>query len=253
MGSDESGRSPETWSSMLPMSSRCLSLKPPVGETRQSIERSLNIMSNTKKLLAKLLVLCMVVGMIPATLLGAAAASSYNDAYYGVEEDTATIFKDVPAGAYYAKAVNWATEMGITNGTSDTTFSPDKECSEDEMMTFLWRAAGSPKTVGAVSGSDYYSQAVQWAKEKGIISGTHGGSDVCDRAEMVVFLWRAAGSPHRIYEHKFTDVDPNADYYPALLWALREGITNGTSDTTFSPEGGCTRAQMVTFLYRAYA
>lgn len=211
-------------------------------------------MRNTKKLLAKLLVLCMVVGMIPATLLGAAAASSYNDAYYGVEEDTASaVFKDVPVGAYYAAALNWAVEKKITEGTSATTFSPEDSCKEHDMMTFLWRAAGSPKPEGAVSGTEYYSVAVQWAKEQGIITGTEGGSDVTSRAEMVIFLWRAAGSPHRLYKHTFTDVDETAEYYQAMIWALHEGITKGTSDTTFGPEGNCTRAQMVTFLYRAYA
>lgn len=213
-------------------------------------------MSNTKKLLAKLLVLCMVIGMVPATLLGAAAYTSYNNSYYyGVQEDTVSAtFKDIPAGAWYNKALAWALEKGITKGTGDgTTFSPEQDCSENEIMTFLWRAAGSPKPVGAVTGTEYYSEAVQWATEQGIITGTHGGTDVCDRAEMVMYLWRAAGSPYRIYEHSFTDVDSTAEYYPALIWALREGITTGVSDTSFNPQGGCTRAQMVTFLYRAFA
>lgn len=207
-------------------------------------------MSNTKKLLAKLLVLCMVIGMVPATLLGTAAAS-YNNPYYGVEEDAVTtIFTDVPAGSYYAKALNWAVEKGITKGTSDTTFSPEQPCSKDEMMTFLWRAAGSPKPAGTVTGTEFHSEAVQWAQEKGISAG---GSDACTRSEMVTFLWRAVGSPHRLYQHTFADVDATAEYYPALLWAVHEGITNGVSENAFGPDQVCTRAQMVTFLYRAYA
>lgn len=224
-------------------------------------------MSNRKKLLGKLLALGMAVGMIPASMLGAATASNSNDPYYGTEEDTGPVygvvddtttpvitvpFADVPAGAYYLEALKWAIDEGITNGVSDTTFAPGQTCSEDQMITFLWRVAGSPRPANAVSGTDYYSEAVQWAREKGIIVGNYGGGDVCDRAEMVTFLWRAFQRPHRLFSHKFVDVDAAADYYPALLWALKEGITNGTSESTFSPHAACTRAQMVTFLYRAY-
>lgn len=168
-------------------------------------------------------------------------------------------FTDVPADAYYADAVKWAVAEGITKGTSDTTFGPDVSCTRAQMVTFLWRAAGSPKATGSnpftdVQAGSYYYDAVLWAVEQGITSGTSATTfapdDTVTRAQTVTFLWRQAGAPVVNYAMSFTDVDANAYYGEAVRWAVSEGITSGTSDSTFSPDMDCTRAQIVTFLYR---
>ena len=175
--------------------------------------------------------------------------------------DGAAQFTDVPANAYYAGAVSWAVANGITDGTGTGTFSPDAQCTRAEVVTFLWRAMGSPEPSGDNSFTDvpadsYYSKAVQWAMEEGITSGT--GADtfspdaVCTRAEVVTFLMRAldgqgAGSAG------FSDVPAGSYYSEAVAWAVANGTTEGTSATTFSPDAQCTRAQIVTFLYRAVA
>ena len=171
------------------------------------------------------------------------------------------VFTDVPEGAYYYDPVYWAVANGITDGTSDTEFSPGRTVTRGEMVTFLWRAAGSPQPATSVnpfedvSSSAYYYDAVLWAVENGI---TDGVSDTrfdpdgqCTRAQMVTFLWRAAGQPDAGTSNPFEDVSAEAYYYEAVLWAAENGVTDGTSDTQFSPEGDCTRAQAVTFLYRA--
>ena len=175
--------------------------------------------------------------------------------------DGAAQFTDVPANAYYAGAVSWAVANGITDGTGTGTFSPDAQCTRAEVVTFLWRAMGSPEPLGDNSFTDvpadsYYSKAVQWAMEEGVTSGT--GADtfspnaVCTRAEVVTFLMRAldgqgAGSAG------FSDVPADSYYSEAVAWAVANGITDGTSATAFSPDAQCTRAQIVTFLYRAVA
>ena len=175
-------------------------------------------------------------------------------------DDGAPVFTDVPTGAYYADAVKWAVEQGITSGTSATTFSPDMSCTRAQMVTFLWRAAGSPKATGSnpftdVSSGAYYYDAVLWAAEQGITSGTSATTFAPDatvtRSQTVTFLWRQAGSPVVNYAMSFTDVPADAYYAEAVRWAVSEGITAGTGDNAFSPDAVCTRAQIVTFLYRA--
>lgn len=170
-------------------------------------------------------------------------------------------FQDVPDGAYYGDAVDWAVVKGVTSGTSATTFSPDLACTRAQMVTFLWRAAGSPKPTQDrnpftdVSPDSYYYNAVLWAAEQGITSGTSATTFSPDstvtRGQTVTFLWRAAGSPAAESTMDFADVSNDAYYAAAVAWAASKGITSGTSATTFSPEAPCTRAQIVTFLYWA--
>ena len=173
-------------------------------------------------------------------------------------------FVDVKEGKYYYDAVLWAVNHNpqITNGTSDTTFEPDKNCTRAEVVTFLWRAAGSPEpSVTETSFTDvemgmYYSKAVLWAVEKGITIGTSADKFSphadCSRAEIITFLWRFAGSSEaESTSCRFTDLEANSYYYTAVLWAVEKGVTAGTTDTTFSPKDPCTRGQAVTLLYRA--
>ena len=170
-------------------------------------------------------------------------------------------FVDVSENAYYSQAVLWAVENGITNGTSATTFSPDLLCTRAQMVTFLWRTAGEPTAAAGenpftdVEEGTYYYEAVLWAVEKGITKGTSADEfspdAIVTRAQAVTFLWRAAGEPTVTEESPFTDVDEDAYYAEAVLWAAENGVTEGTTEETFSPENGCTRSQSVTFLYRA--
>ena len=171
-----------------------------------------------------------------------------------------TSFVDVPANAYFADAVKWAVDKGITNGLPDTMFGPYASCTRAQIVTFLWRAAGSPepKTVSSFSDvpeSAYYAKAVEWAVENGITNGmtetTFAPDATCTRGQSVTFLHRAlkgtaSGSAN------FTDVKSDAFYADAINWAVANNVTNGTSNTTFSPNADCTRAEIVTFLYRAY-
>ena len=174
------------------------------------------------------------------------------------------LFEDVKDTAYYAAAVQWAVENGITTGTSATTFSPDQVCTRAQIVTLLWRAAGSPAPVSGqtpfedVRTDAYYYKAVKWAVENGITSGTSTTTFapdlVCTRAQIATFLWRAQNaSKVENAEMIFNDVSASAYYYDAVLWAIENGITNGTSATTFSPDQACTRAQCVTFLWKAMA
>ena len=171
------------------------------------------------------------------------------------------VFVDVATGSYYEDAVDWAVENGITKGTDDTHFSPDGICTRAQAVTFLWRAAGQPDPVSSenpfsdVREGAYYYNAVLWAVEKGITNGTSGTTfspdDTCTRAQIVTFLWRYEGEPAPTsIDNPFTDVKTSAYFGNAVLWAVENGITNGTSNTTFSPDDTCTRAQVVTFLYR---
>ena len=170
-------------------------------------------------------------------------------------------FVDVKKGAYYYDAVLWAVEQKITSGTSATTFSPDASCTRAQMVTFLWRAAGSPKVENGknpftdVQADAYYYDAVLWAVEKGVTSGTSATTFSPDatvtRGQTVTFLYRNAGSPEVSGTMPFTDVEADAYYAKAVQWAVQQKITTGTSETTFSPMSDCTRGQIVTFLYRA--
>lgn len=170
-------------------------------------------------------------------------------------------FTDVPNSAYYRDAVLWAVGKDVTDGTTPATFSPAAKCTRAQVMTFLWRTMGSPEPAGAknsftdVSADAYYYKAVLWAAEKGVTTGatdtTFSPDDTVTRAEFVTLLWRAAGSPSQSGASKFADVtDTTAYYYQAVLWAAGQGITDGTTPTTFGSGGICNRAQVVTFLYR---
>lgn len=145
----------------------------------------------------------------------------------------------------------------ITKGTSDTTFSPCQTCDRAQILTFLWRASGSPEPTVAnpfidIKPSDYYYKAALWATESGLISGsTFGAQTACTRAMTIDYLWKAAGCPTMEKQASFTDVSDSADYAQAVAWAVERGITVGTSKTTFTPAATCTRGQIVTFLYRS--
>lgn len=168
-------------------------------------------------------------------------------------------FDDVIPGTFYYDAVMWAVKNNITKGTGASTFSPGDGCTRFQIVTFLWRACGCPTAATAasfsdVSPSDSFYEAVRWAVERGITNGTGGSSfspyATCTRAQIVTFLYRAAGSPTVSSGIRFFDVAPNAFCRDAVVWATERGITNGTSDTTFSPDAACTRAEVVTLLYR---
>ena len=162
--------------------------------------------------------------------------------------------------AYYAAAVQWAVQQGVTNGTGPAAFSPDGSCTRAQAVTFLWRAAGSPTPTSTscpftdVDASGYYYKAVLWAYENGITLGTSGTAFSPDatvtRAQVVTFLQRALkGSASGA--NPFSDVAASDYFYDAVLWAVANGITNGTGANTFSPDKTCTRAEIVTFLFRA--
>ena len=169
-------------------------------------------------------------------------------------------FYDVPNGAYFYEAVKWAVENGITTGVGNDLFAPEQPCTRAQIVTFLWRAAGSPEPKAASSFTDvpvstYYAKAVAWAVENGITNGmtetTFAPNETCTRGQSVTFLYRALkGTAGTI--SSFADVPANAFYADAVGWALSQKVTDGTSNTTFSPDDNCTRGQIVTFLYRAY-
>ena len=178
------------------------------------------------------------------------------------EEVKISPFRDVPTDAYYYEAVKWAQKKGITGGIGNDLFGPYQPCTRAQIVTFLWRAAGSPEPKGTAAGmtdvaaGSYYEKAVAWAIENGITTGTADGlfapDATCTRAQGMTFLFRASkasadGMP------AFSDVATNAYYAEAVKWATDNGITNGTTSSTFSPGSGCTRAQIVTFLWRLYA
>ena len=169
-------------------------------------------------------------------------------------------FVDVPSGSYYEDAVDWAVANGITTGTDAAHFSPDGICTRAQAVTFLWRVAGRPAPESRtmpftdVPADSYYYDAVLWAVENGITKGTSSTTfspdDTCTRAQIVTFLWRSEQSPAAGSSNPFTDVSADAYYADAVLWAVKEAITTGTTRTTFSPDAECTRAQIVTFLWR---
>ena len=170
-------------------------------------------------------------------------------------------FADVSSNAYYYDAVRWAVEQGITKGSSGTTFSPNEPCTRAQAVTFLWRAAGSPSPqrrenrFADVNADAYYYEAVIWAAEQGITTGTSTAAfspnKVVTRGQTVTFLYRAAGSPTTDSGKSFEDTKEGAYYFDAVRWATEKGITGGTTATAFNPNSNCTRAQIVTFLYRA--
>lgn len=196
-----------------------------------------------KKILSMILVALMMVSILPMRIL-------------------AHSFTDVPEGAYFEEPVLWAVERGITSGTSATTFSPNMVCDRAQAVTFLWRAMDKPEpkntemTFTDVPEGSYYYEAVLWAVENGITSGTGGGkfspSMQCDRSQIVTFLWRTMGCPASEGSAPFADVSVDAYYRNAVIWAVENAITSGTGGGYFSPLMKCDRAQIVTFLYRCF-
>lgn len=197
-------------------------------------------MKNLRKTLALLLAIVLLAGALPLTVLAAS-------------------FTDVPNDVYYAEPVRWSVEKGIVYGTSSSTFSPNAKCTIEQIITFLWRAAGSPEPSSDelpypdVKADDYFCKAAQWAKEKQIIrwDKLYTGY-TCTRAFAVRFIWRAFGSPQPKAACPFEDMADHGDR-DAATWAMEQGITSGTSPTVFSPDESCTRGQIASFLYRAYA
>ena len=172
-------------------------------------------------------------------------------------------FDDVTEFDYFGRPVLWAINRGITDGTSDTTFSPDATCTNAQILTFLWRAKNCPEPIlnspfaknpfTELTGNEYYYKAAVWAYQQGLISGdTFDANSPSTRAMTVTYQWKLAGMPGANAAN-FTDVDSSAEYAQAVAWAVKEGITDGTSDTTFSPDATCTRGQIVTFLWRDLA
>lgn len=170
-------------------------------------------------------------------------------------------FTDLEANAYYLEPVAWAVETGVTTGTSATTFAPGDPCKRSQVVTFLWRAQGEPDPVSEetafsdVEPGMFYTVPVAWAVENGVTNGLRDGyfgvNEVCTRAQVVTFLWRTAGKPKPVTTQcEFTDVEPGSFYYDAVLWATETGVTNGVGDGLFGVNKDCTRAQVVTFLWR---
>ena len=201
-------------------------------------------MKQTKRLVALVLAFVMALGVIPVVT----AASNP--------------FSDVKAGAYYYDAVLWAVENNVTAGTSASTFSPNATCTRAQIVTFLWRSSGQPEPLSSncpfsdVKSNEYYYKAALWAVENNITVGTSATTfspnASCTRGQVVTFLHRAKGEPISDASNcQFTDIKSNAYYYNAVLWAVENRVTSGTSATEFSPEEVCTRGQIVTFLYRA--
>ena len=178
-----------------------------------------------------------------------------------VENPFENPFTDVPAGSYYEDAVIWAVDKGITTGASATAFDPDGICTRAQIVTFLWRAAGSPAAKSSampfadVKAGSYYYDAVLWAVEQGITKGTgdtmFSPDATCTRAQIVTFLWRANGSPAASGNSAFTDVASDAYYAAAVTWAEKNGVTGGIGGGLFGSDNNCTRAQVVTFIYRS--
>lgn len=169
-------------------------------------------------------------------------------------------FQDTNAGDWYYESMLWAIDKGVTRGTTETTFGPNDDCTQAHILTFLYRAVKSPSvnsgnsyTNSAVTPDKYYYTPMQWAYQQGIVTNSSlDPESLCTRADVVTYLWRLADKPGG-GSISFTDVSPSADYAQAVAWAVRNGITAGTTATTFSPANICTRAQIVTFLYRALA
>lgn len=170
------------------------------------------------------------------------------------------VFNDVPEGVYYTEAVAWAVENEITNGIAEKVFSPDGDCTRAQVVTFLWRAAGSPEAdyrnpFRDVKEDSYYYKAVLWAASRGIALGTSlttfSPDTPCTRAQVVTFLWRDLDGKPTISEAGFSDVQAGAYYYVPVTWAVKNGVTKGVDETHFAPDAFCTRGQVVTFLHRA--
>ena len=199
-----------------------------------------------------------------ATLPGLGMGTCSECGMIGVEQEVPPIFSDVVPDGFYSRALDYCHGKGWVTGVTASTFVPDGSCVRAQVVTFLWRAAGCPRAAVKdnpfvdVKETDFYYDAVLWAVEAGITTGTDATHfsplGACNRAQVVTFLWRAFGQPESAAaEHPFTDVQAGSWYEKPVLWAVEEGITSGMSATTFGPNANCNRAQIVTFLYRAYA
>lgn len=206
---------------------------------------------------------CTIYGEKGSTAHDYAIAHGYNFDTLGNEKPEPSIFKDVRSDAYYAAPIEWAVNTGITAGITPTTFEPESTCTRGQVVTFLWRAAGSPNPTAKncaftdVQSNAYYYKAVLWAVEKGITAGindtTFAPNATCTRDQVVTFLWRAMGKEEPTSTTcNFVDIHVNSFYYKAMMWAVENGITSGISPTKFSPNGNCTRGQVVCFLHRTY-
>lgn len=198
-----------------------------------------------------------------ATLPGLGMGTCKVCGLIGAEQELPPVFTDVVCDAFYSRALDYCYDRSWVTGLTADTFGPKNACQRGQVVTFLWRAAGKPEPESAdnpfvdVKEGSYYYKAVLWAAEQGITTGTDGThfnpTGACSRAQVVTFLYRAFGEPEAASaEHPFTDVKESGYYYEAMLWAVEEGITAGMTDTTFAPGTQCSRAQIVTFLYRAY-
>lgn len=222
-----------------------LSVIDPVPPVRNGIcEKEDKLMKKTRncKWLCSVLALVLVLSVVPSAIVTADAVGA---------------FYDVPDGAWFAQPVAWALQNSITTGTTATTFSPNGTCTRAEILTFLWRAAGSPQTMSYnpyydVTAADYYYSAAIWAAENDLIYGElFAGAVPCTRSDVVTYLWKLSGAPYAV-PAAFTDVPQTASCAQAVSWAVDHGITTGTGATTFTPQGVCTRGEIVTFLYRAF-
>ena len=197
---------------------------------------------------------------LPGIGLGRCAVCGMENA----EQDLPSIFSDVTGDSFYSQPLDYCYEMGWVTGVAADVFAPGNACVRAQVVTFLWRAAGEPEPVGQedpfedVQQSDFYYKAVLWAVENGITNGTDAAHfsplGICNRAQVVTFLWRAFGQPElEGADQPFADVDAGSWYETPVLWAVENAITSGMSPTSFGPTANCNRAQIVTFLYRAYA
>ena len=200
-----------------------------------------------------------VMDYITDELKGTVTEEAYGQPAGRITVDQGLAFTDVAATSPYYDGIEWAVDEGITNGTTATTFSPYQNCTRAQIITYLWRAAGSPEPASTepaytdvTDTSLYFFKAVQWASEQGLVEGeTFDPYAGCTRAMAVYFMWVAADSPEAAAA-SFTDVAADADYAAAVNWAVAQGVTLGTGDgSTFSPDTVCQRGQIVTFLYRA--
>lgn len=228
-------------------------------------------MRNQKRIITHLFAGIFAGLMTAGTLAGNIPGSIPNEVYAAeldsIDSDmqayaaTGSEFTDVIPGKYYYRPVQWAVENGITTGTSPTTFSPEESCTRAQTVTFLWRMAGEPEPQNIETGftdvipGKYYVKAVAWALENGITTGRNAEffdpEGICTRGEFVTFLYRTAGKPEIVNENtKFTDLEPGRFYEKAVAWAVENGVTTGTSPTTFSPYDTCIRGQVVAFLHR---
>ena len=182
----------------------------------------------------------------------AIAMGEYNGTLTKANIHYNSLMADVKTTDWFARPVAWAMEKGIAAGTGEGRFSPDATCTQGQILTFLWRANGEPAPSGKVSGTQYYAAAVQWAKERGLTGEKLAPDSSCTRSDVVTYLWKLAGSPSA-GNADFSDVSGGASYAQAVAWAVEQKITSGTGNGRFSPDAACTRGQIVTFLYSAFA